>query len=72
MRWCYKHVNEHTKNIMPGFKMLAFKLWGGEVHPKTFESLLLSLKGPILNKFESTHKFQNSTKSCLEIFSNKS
>ena len=44
MRWCYKRVNEHTKNIMPGFRMLAFKVWKGRVHSKTFESFLLSPK----------------------------
>ena len=68
MRWCYKRVNEHTKNIMPGFRMLAFKVWKGRVHSKTFESFLLSLQSPILNKFELTHKFKNSTKSCLKFF----
>ena len=24
-------------NIMPEFRMLAFKLWGGRVHPKTLK-----------------------------------
>ena len=31
-------VSNNTHNIMPGFRMLAFKLWRGEVHSKTFES----------------------------------
>ena len=58
-------------NIMPGFRMLAFKLWGGRVHPKTFESFLLSPK--ILFKFfELIHSFKNSTKKLSEFFSNKS
>ena len=35
MRWCYKGINDHTKNIMPGFRMLAFNVWKGRVHSKT-------------------------------------
>ena len=62
MRWCYKRANEHTKNMMPGFRMLTFNVWKGRVRSKTFESLLLSLQGPILNKFESTHKFKTAQK----------
>ena len=68
MRWCYKSVNEHTKILCRGFRMLAFNMWNGRMHSKTFESFLLSLQGPILNKFELTHKFKNSTKICLKIF----
>ena len=37
-------VSDNTHKIMPGFRMLAFKLWGGRVHSKTFESFLLSPK----------------------------
>ena len=33
-------------NIMPGLRMLAFKLWRGMVHSKKFESFLL-LQNPI-------------------------
>ena len=68
MRWCYKHVNEHTKNIMPGFRMLAFNVWKGRVHSKTFESLSPLSKILFKNIFELTHKFKNSTKSCLKFF----
>ena len=53
---------------MPGFRMLAFKLWRGRVHSKTFESFLLPLHNPILNKFELTHTFKTVQKSCLENF----
>ena len=35
---------------MPGFRMLAFNVWKGRVHSKTFESFLLSLQSPILNR----------------------
>ena len=68
MRWCYKHVNKHTKNIMPGFRMLAFKVWKGRVHSKTFESFLLSLQSPILNKFELTHKSKTAQKVVLKNY----
>ena len=58
---------------MLGFKMLAFNVWKGRVHSKTFESFLLSLsKVLFLNKFESTHKFKTAQKVVLNFFSNKS
>ena len=68
MRWCYKCINDHTKNIMPGFRMLSFKLWGGEVHPKTFESL--SPLSKILLKIYLNQYIVSKTvpKSCLKIF----
>ena len=56
---------------MPGFRMLAFNVWKGRMHSKTFESFLLSPK--ILFKFfELIHSLKNSTKKLSEFFSNKS
>ena len=60
------------QNIMPGFKMLAFNMRKGRVHSKTFESFLLSIQSPILNKFESTHNFKTAQKKLFEIFTNQS
>ena len=56
------------KNIMLGFRMLAFKLWRGRVHPKTFESFLLSPKILFENIFELTHISKTEPKSCLKFF----
>ena len=53
---------------MLGFRMLAFKVWKGRVHSKTFESFLLSLQSPILNKFELTHKLKTAQKVVLKFF----
>ena len=47
MRWCYKCINDHTKNIMSGFRMLAFNVWKGRVLSKLFESFLLFPQNPI-------------------------
>ena len=55
MRWCYKCINDHTKNIMPGFRMLAFNVWKGRVHSKTFESFFSLPKILFTNIFELTH-----------------
>ena len=45
-------VSKTHKNIMPGFRMLAFKLWRGRVHSKTFESFLLSPTNPIFENIQ--------------------
>ena len=34
MRWSYKCINDHSKIIMPGFRMLAFNVWKGRVLSK--------------------------------------
>ena len=44
MRWCYKCINDHTKNIMPGFRMLAFNVWKGRVLSKLLKVSSLSQK----------------------------
>ena len=67
-RWCYNRIKQSPKYIMPGFRMLAFKVWRGEVLSKTFESFLLSPTNPILNKFELTHTLKTAQRSCLENF----
>ena len=72
MRWCYKCINDHTKNIMPGFRLLAFNVWKGRVHSKTFESFFSLPKSYFKNIFELTHISKIVPKSCSEIFSNKS
>ena len=53
---------------MPGFRMLAFKLWRGRVHPKNFLKVFFSLQNPILRKFKLTHNFKTVQKKCLENF----
>ena len=65
-------VSDNTHNIMPGFRMLAFKLWRGRVQSKTFESFFFSLQNPIFENIELKHSFQNSAKKLSEFFSNKS
>ena len=72
MRWCYKCIHDHTKTLCRDSECLPSMLWRGGVLSKTFWKFLLSLQGPILNKFELTHKFKNSTKSCLKFFQKKS
>ena len=47
MRWCYKCINDHSKNIMPGFRMLAFNVWKGRVLSKLLKVSSLS-QNPIL------------------------
>ena len=44
MQWCYKCINDHTKNIMPGFRMLAFQCVERQGALQAFESFLLSPK----------------------------
>jgi len=61
-------VSTNPQNIMPGFRMLAFMVWRGEVLSNTLESFLPSLQNPILNKFELTHTLKTAQKSCLENF----
>ena len=67
MQWCYKGINDHTKNIMPGFRMLAFNVWKGRVHSKSFESFLL-FQNPIFKNMQITHISKTVQKSCLENF----
>ena len=68
MSWCYKRVNEHTKNIMPGFRMLAFKVWRGGGALQNFWKLSASLQNPILKILELTHNFKTAQKICLNFF----
>ena len=69
MQWCYKCINDHTKNIMPGFRMLAFNVWKGRVHSKTFESLF-SLPKILFKKYiyELTHNIKTAQKVVLKFF----
>ena len=64
MRWSSKCINDHSKIIMPGFRMLAFNVWKGRVLSKLLKVSSLSQKSYLKNK--------NSTKSFSEFFSNKS
>ena len=68
MRWCYKCINDHTKNIMPGFRMLAFNVVEGEVLSKTFESFFSLPKILFKNIFELTHISKTVQKSCFKNF----
>ena len=68
MRWCYKCINDHIKNIMPGFRMLAFNVWKGRVHSKTFESFLLSPKSYLKIFFNQYIVSKTVPKSCLNFF----
>ena len=61
-------VSNNTQNIMPGFRMLAFKLWRGRVHSKTFWKFPSPSKNPILTKFKLTHNFKTLQIRCLENF----
>ena len=61
-------VSNNTHHIKPGFRMLAFKLWRGRVHPKNFLKVFFSLQNPILRKFKLTHNFKTVQKRCLENF----
>ena len=64
MRWCYKCINDHIKNIMPGFRMLAFNVVEGWGALQNFWKLLLSPKILFKNIFELTHIAKTETKSC--------
>ena len=68
MRWCYKCINDHTKNIMPGFRMLAFNVVEGWDALQNFWKLLLSPKILFKNIFELTHISKTEPKSCLNFF----
>ena len=67
-RWCCNRVKNNTHSIIPGFRMLAFKLWRGRVYSKTFESFLLSPTNPIFKNIQITHTSKTVIKSCLENF----
>ena len=68
MRWCYKCINDHTKNIMPGFRMLAFNVWKGRVLSKLLKVFFSFPKILFENIFELTHISKTEPKSCLKIF----
>ena len=64
VKWCYNRIKTPHENIMPEFRMLAFKsMQGGAL----FESFLLS-PFPILKKYSNNKYFKHSTKSCLKYF----
>ena len=68
---CGGIINASTitpKIIMPGFRMLAFRLWRRSVHSKTFWKFSSSLQNPIFNKFELTHNFKIAQKNCSNFF----
>ena len=48
--------------------MLAFKVWRGEVHSKTFESYNLPFQIPILKNIKITHTLKTAQKVVLDIF----
>ena len=61
MRWCYKCINDHSKNIMPGFRMLAFNVWKGRVLSKLLKEsthLELYLKSYSQSKIWSKSVFK--------------
>ena len=68
MSWWYKRVNEHTKNIMPGFRMLAFKVWRGGGALQNFWKFSSSLQNPIFKNMQITHISKTIQKSYLENF----
>ena len=47
MRWCNKCINDHSKIIMPGFRMLAFNVWKGRVLSKLLKVFFSFPKNPI-------------------------
>ena len=72
VRWCYKRVIEHTKILCRGFRMLAFRSWEGRVHFKLLK-YFSSLQKSYFWKYKWINtQNKNNTKSCSEIFSNKS
>ena len=71
MWWCYKCINDHTKNIMLGFGMLAFNVWKGRVLSKLLKVFFSFPKILFENIFELT-QFQKQNKKLFEKFSNKS
>ena len=72
MRWCYKCINDHTKIIMPGFRMLAFNVWKGKVLSKLLK-VFFSFPKILFEKYIWINTyFKNRTKKLFENFSNKS
>ena len=59
------------KNIMPGFRMLAFNVWKGRVHSKTWNISPL-FKNPIFKNMQITHISKIVQKKLFGKFSNKS
>ena len=53
---------------MPGFRMLAFNVWKGRVHSKTFESFSSLQKSYFKNIYELTHKIKTAQKVVLNFF----
>ena len=68
MRWCYKCINDHSKIIMPGFRMLAFNVWKGRVLSKLLKVFFSFPKILFENIFELTHISKTEHKSCLKFF----
>ena len=66
-RWCYNRI-KRFQNIMPGFRMLAFKLWTGMVHSKTLKVVFSLQQILFLEIFKLTHSLKTVQKSCLENF----
>ena len=62
---------QHPTCIISEFKVLAFKVWRGEVHSKTFASYNLPSKF-LFSKYSNNTHLKNSAKSCPRYFSNKS
>ena len=71
MRWCYKRVIEHTKILCRGSECLPSMCGKAGCTSKLLKVYLLSSKILFRNKWINTQN-KNSTKSCSEIFSNKS
>ena len=61
-------VSNNTQNIMPGFRMLAFKVWRGEVPSKTFASYNLPSKFLFKRNIQITHTLKTVQKVVPIIF----
>ena len=61
-------VSDNTQNIMPGFRMLAFKCMKEGVH---YLKVAFFFKILFLKVFKLTHSLKNSTKKLCGKFSNK-
>ena len=68
MRWCYKCINDHSKNIMPGFRMLAFNVWKARVLSKLLKVFFSFPKILFESIFELTHISKTEQKKSLNFF----
>ena len=68
MRWCYKCINDYSKNYYAGFRMLAFNVWKGRVLSKLLKVFFSFPKILFENIFELTHISKTEPKSCLKFF----